>query len=233
MKRKKTSGFGFTLIELMVVVLIIALLSGMLLKISGGVAQKAARSRAIADLENIQNALNEFYTEYGMYPPTDRTPYVFESATNQTAYLRDYLERNNTPGETGFVPDMRGRAGQYGSPNGLEVGYQYGLVAYLYARARGGAQPHWYDADTPRDLRAKLSWAHYLEDVAMHGGFVPLTFTLQDSSQAYSNVFATIHDPWGHSYGYSSSPPFATYRLWSGGPTGSDEDDIRNDDYNE
>ncbi len=232
MRRKFESGFS--LIEMMFVILIIMLLSGILLKISSLVTQKAARTRTIADLENIQNALNEYYSEYGSYPPTDQTRYVYESATNQPSYLQQYLAANNDPDQNGFVPDMDGRPAPYNNPSGLDVGYEYGLVSYLYNR-RQGDQRHWYDWDTPRDERAKQSWAHYLEDVHLYRDGVPMVMNLLNSTQDYTNGVATIIDPWGREYRYRSSSPYSTYELWSNGPDGQEGtgDDIRNDGNNE
>ena len=101
MKKPKMLRGGFTLIELLVVIIIIVILSGMLFKIAGMVSQKSAIAKAISDMENIQNALNEYYSEYGMFPPTSDNRYVFENSSNQTAALRTYLADHNTPPRDG------------------------------------------------------------------------------------------------------------------------------------
>ena len=67
------SGFrsqvsGFTLIELMTVVAIIAVLAGLILGIAGYAVRKADISRAMADMEKIKNALEEYRLAYGSYP---------------------------------------------------------------------------------------------------------------------------------------------------------------------
>jgi prepilin-type N-terminal cleavage/methylation domain-containing protein len=233
MKKPKMLRSGFTLIELLVVVIIIVILSGMLFKISGMVSQKAARAKAIADIENIQNALNEYYSEYGMFPPTSDNRYVFENSTNQTGALRTYLADHNDPGAgaDNFVADRGGRPTPYNSSIG-DISYEYGLVSYLWGRGMGD-QPHWYDEDTERDAEAKRRWAHYLENVNLWGGYISLTFRLQESEQPYSNSVVSVKDPWEHDYNYSSVSPHQTYELWSGGPTGSSADDIRRGEYNE
>lgn len=64
-ERAKT---GFTLIELLVVVTIIGILAGIVLGVSGVVTQKGDRARAIADMEKIKNALEEYRITYGSYP---------------------------------------------------------------------------------------------------------------------------------------------------------------------
>ncbi|MFA5392102.1 MAG: type II secretion system protein [Candidatus Paceibacterota bacterium] len=60
---------GFTLIEMLIVITIIALLSSLILVGMGGARTKARDSRRIADLHNIQNALELYYAKLGTYPP--------------------------------------------------------------------------------------------------------------------------------------------------------------------
>ena len=67
------SGFrspvsGFTLVELMTVIAIIAVLAGLILGIAGYAVRKADISRAMADMEKIKNALEEYRLAYGPYP---------------------------------------------------------------------------------------------------------------------------------------------------------------------
>lgn len=64
----KSQVSGFTLIELLVVVTIIGIFAGIVLGVSGLVTQKGDRARAIADMEKIKNALEEFRIAYGNYP---------------------------------------------------------------------------------------------------------------------------------------------------------------------
>jgi general secretion pathway protein G len=64
---------GFTLVELLVVVAIIGLLSGIVLRLSGYASGKSDRSRAMADLEKIRNALEEYRVINGAYYPASGT----------------------------------------------------------------------------------------------------------------------------------------------------------------
>ena len=64
--RSQTSGF--TLVELMTVIAIIAVLAGLILGVAGYAMRKADQSRAMADMEKIMNALEEYRLAYGSYP---------------------------------------------------------------------------------------------------------------------------------------------------------------------
>jgi len=59
---------GYTLVELMTVIAIIAVLAGLILGVAGYVTRKADESRATADMEKIKNALEEYRVAYGSYP---------------------------------------------------------------------------------------------------------------------------------------------------------------------
>jgi prepilin-type N-terminal cleavage/methylation domain-containing protein len=61
---------GFTLIELLVVIAIISLLSSVVFASLNGARVKARDAKRIADLRQIQLALEIFYDSYGYYPMT-------------------------------------------------------------------------------------------------------------------------------------------------------------------
>ncbi len=68
---------GFTLIELLVVIAIIGILSSVVLASLNSARQKGRDSRRIADIKQLQLALELFYDSCGVYPSTLAT-----SATN-------------------------------------------------------------------------------------------------------------------------------------------------------
>jgi len=59
---------GFTLIELLVVVAIIGLLSTLAVVALGQAREKARDSKRLADLKQLQTALELYYTDNGAYP---------------------------------------------------------------------------------------------------------------------------------------------------------------------
>lgn len=69
MKGHRTSeNYGFTLVELLTVIAIIAILAGLVLGVAGYANRKASVARAEADIEKIRNALEEYRAQYGGYP---------------------------------------------------------------------------------------------------------------------------------------------------------------------
>jgi len=59
---------GFTLVELLVVITVIAILAGLVLGVAGQIQNKSARSRAETEITAISNALENYKAEYGFYP---------------------------------------------------------------------------------------------------------------------------------------------------------------------
>ena len=91
-------GAGFTLIELMVVIGVIAILAGFVLAAMGGANQKAARDRTKAEIAAMVNALEAYKSQNGSYP---------DPASNNTVpYLpiRGYLATDRIDVGTNDVP---------------------------------------------------------------------------------------------------------------------------------
>ena len=63
---------GFTLIEILVVVFIIGLLATIILPKIMGRQEEAQRTKAMADIKNIQTALDLFKLDNGFYPSTEQ-----------------------------------------------------------------------------------------------------------------------------------------------------------------
>ncbi len=59
---------GFTLVELMVVVAVIAILATALLVGLGGARKRARDARRVSDMKQVQNVLELYYAKVGTYP---------------------------------------------------------------------------------------------------------------------------------------------------------------------
>ncbi len=253
--KKITDSYGFTLIEMLIVIVIILILSGMVLRVMKVVAQKTGTSRCRQEILQMENALAEFYSEYGQYPPGVSTNsyknvgYEFECNRLQPQSFVNYLKNHNNPTNNSdkFFPDVdvKEYADLYGTipgylpdmPNnrtnnyGWGLGYNYGLVSYLWFRSAKengwisyDYQTHWYQKDTERDKNAKRKWASYLENLTINIGRDGWYHERQSSkyigSVIYTNIVAKVMDPWGHCYNYECRPPYLSYKLWSSGQDG-------------
>src|SRR5258708_29563694 len=72
MKSRRYNQDGFTLIEIMVVILILGLLATIVVQSLRGAADKAKRTKAAADIAEIKTALDRYYLDNGYYPTTDQ-----------------------------------------------------------------------------------------------------------------------------------------------------------------
>jgi general secretion pathway protein G len=72
MKSKRRGQEGFTLIEIMVVIMILGLLATIVVQSLRGAADKARRTKAQADISELKTALDRYYLDNGFYPTTDQ-----------------------------------------------------------------------------------------------------------------------------------------------------------------
>lgn len=84
MKSTKKKVLGFTLMELLTVMAIIAILAGLVLATMGFVMKKANRERATAEIAGMSNALESYKLDNGDYPRT--------VTVNSNVYSSDTLD---------------------------------------------------------------------------------------------------------------------------------------------
>jgi len=71
-EQKKNSQTGFTLIELMVVVVIIGILAGLIIPRFMGEPDKAKQAKARIQIESLESALKLYKLDNGSYPTTEQ-----------------------------------------------------------------------------------------------------------------------------------------------------------------
>lgn len=70
--RRRGLEEGFTLIEIMVVILILGLLATIVVQSLRGATDKAKQTKAEADISELKTALDRYYLDNGYYPTTDQ-----------------------------------------------------------------------------------------------------------------------------------------------------------------
>ena len=151
---KRRRGVAFTLVELLVVMAIIAILIGVVIGGIGNAIAFAKRTKANAQAVQIQTAMQNYYTEYGVYAestadaatPGD-TYYLGTTDTARWQQLMYALCGNINPltGQVvtgGTVPNTR--AIQYMTPTRSDIDTVYGIPANPFGT--GGTTPYFYMA---------------------------------------------------------------------------------------
>ena len=102
---RSSSTRGFTLIEIMIVVVILGLLATMVMPKVLSKPEQARRTKAKVDIRSIQSALAMFKTDTGRFPTTSEGLQVLVSSSGIRGYDEDgYLERVPTdPWGTRYV----------------------------------------------------------------------------------------------------------------------------------
>ena len=121
---------GFTLIELLVVIAIIGLLSTLSILALNSARARARDAKRIADVKQIQTALEMYYNDVGDYPATASvTPGSILSSTNGT-YLRAVptppLPTDGTSCGTGITAYTYAKTGTTGSNSSYTIQYCLG-----------------------------------------------------------------------------------------------------------
>jgi general secretion pathway protein G len=90
MESKRKGQEGFTLIEIMVVILILGLLATIVVQNLRGATDRAKRTKAIADIAELKTALDRYYMDNGNYPTTDQGLQALVSAPSGGRIPTDY-----------------------------------------------------------------------------------------------------------------------------------------------
>lgn len=105
-RRSPRRGRGFSLLEVMVVLMIIGLIVGLVSVYAMGQYRRARQKTAAAQIASIANAIDLFYLEHGRYPTNDEGLEI----------LAEKSEKSGEPFMQTVPRDPWGNAYQYNSP---------------------------------------------------------------------------------------------------------------------
>lgn len=221
-ERRTTLRRGFTLIEMMVVIVIIAILVGLVFKLTQPASKRLAKVKTVARLERLKAAIEEFYADYGQYPPVP-----LYGGSQPMGYEFPYTN--------GMRQDLQG---SFSDKTWSEAPlFTFGLMAFLAPRYAGRASQAWptllkdaawkdkqwsafnsKEDDQDRDVRFAKRVAPFLEGIVdTHERDRMID---NSPNRAYTNLYFTVHDGWDRDFIYRSAPPHQSYLLFSRGPDG-------------
>ena len=121
---------GFTLLEMMMVVVLIGILAGVSVVALGGAAERARISTTITKMRSLKNALETYNGQYGTYPDQLAVLYTMKPPLVEKIAMQDGWKKNfvyHYPSTSGNDPDKpfdlksTGKSGQIGQEDNLDV----------------------------------------------------------------------------------------------------------------
>ena len=143
---------GYTIIELLGVMVIIAILAGIIIGVFGSAAKKGDISKAKADIEHIRIALDEFRAEFGYYPEQNPAAGFSNVVNNLSVLQQDVLE---DAVEDLVYTDPWGNDYMYQRGNQPEDRFRYQIWSYGPDQVTGGTPP--FDIENNEEDRDNIS----------------------------------------------------------------------------
>lgn len=128
----KKKSQAFTLIEMLMVITIIVILVGLVLGAAGYVKKKAARSRAVGEIQAMSAACEGYKADNGTYPTTKNTE-TLDARTNGNANSQAYQDAS-----LDLYKALSGDENANGQPDsGESKGYMEFKANMLYTQSGG------------------------------------------------------------------------------------------------
>lgn len=137
----KDSRFAFTLLEILVVIVVIVILSGMVFNIGGIMSNRNEIARTRKIVEATANAIEEYRAIYGMYPPVPEYPGIGQPVRYEYAVLGKREAGSRAPVlDEDAARSLRAASADNNiwSING-GILYTFGLTSFIFPRIKGHA----------------------------------------------------------------------------------------------
>lgn len=131
MKRSSTSIHGFTIVELLIVIVVIGILTSITVVAYSGIQGRARDSQRLSDLKTIMKALEIYKINNGVYPNSVMNPLAgnWEVSTNGTT-ATNFISALVSPNGVSRIPvDPINR----GDPANLNPGFEVNEYEYFYS----------------------------------------------------------------------------------------------------
>jgi len=128
METLKTNRAGFTLVELLVVIAVLAILGSLLIPVLGSVKRRSHEATCVSNMRQIGVALQLYATDHGQYPSTTHTSQLNQAWIFTIAdYLGNVDEVRICPADPDLIREDRLEAG----------GTSYILNSFVFVQERG------------------------------------------------------------------------------------------------
>ena len=197
---------AFTLIELLVVITIMSILAGFTLVVLSGVKKNHYIHTATAELGQIDTALGDYHSKYGVYPPSNQNLNSVYTSQNQdrSEFSQLYYELSGTMnnGTTNITLDSSSQI------KVADVSTAYGVGGFINCSKGGGE-----DAPKAMNFLSGLSPRAIYYPVTNSG--IPTTMLVTSvggPDQNYKPLHAPDLNPFRYIYPGTNNP--GSYDLW-------------------
>ncbi|MGI6495692.1 MAG: type II secretion system protein [Kiritimatiellia bacterium] len=121
---------GFTLVEMLVVILLIAVLAGIAFRLTTLANERTAKAVTLARLAKLQAAIEEFYAEYGQYPPVPVYPGIGQPMMYEYPNGRQIA----ISGKAGNIRNTNQQASGWEDAWSKAPVFTFGLMSFLLPR---------------------------------------------------------------------------------------------------
>ena len=143
----RSTSRGFSLVELLVVVAVIAILAGVVLQTAGYVQRRGATARAEAEIKALEAALESYKADFGDYPPGTTSVVLREALSPETGKVYFEFSKRMAPRGTETVTASTPVVDPFGQPYGYTypgVETRNGTAFFdLWSTAGGSDEAAW------------------------------------------------------------------------------------------